>query len=379
MSAVLPPSTATFALSAALQHLWRAWTSLRRSELLWFVLLGLAYGLTQLGNLLELPADAPWLPALSRELLSPLLITLCLLPFWLPAARSAPEHPRRLWRLALGTLLGSFFAMLTLWWLVRALQWPSVGDLHRLAKGLPMHGEMRWTAYVGDSLSVFVPAFLGFVLFDLMERRERAAERLQQLLAAQSRLGRQAMAARLAALQAQVEPEFLFDSLVEIEQAYAAASPQAAARMERLIHHLRVALPRLREQGTTLAMEAELLASYLAVWQDRLGRPLSLLRDWSPALDNAAVPAMLLLPLLQGVLKRLGDAPLNCRLGVSPLPDAGQPGLRLQLQFDQPQLCGSEAEMQALRERASALCAGPARLDCRSDDARTVFTLECRP
>ena len=61
-------------------------------------------------------------------------------------------------------------------------------------------------------------------------------------------------------MQAQVEPHFLFDVLVDVQQQYALGQGEAAAeQMERLIHHLRVALPRLREQNvTTLDAEADI-------------------------------------------------------------------------------------------------------------------------
>jgi hypothetical protein len=354
-------------------RLLAAWGSLKPAELAAFLLLGLALGGARLGQLLELPPHSPWLQAASRELLEPVLAALLLLPFWLPVARAQPEAgPARLWRLGLTALLGAALASLLLGWLVRGLDWPSVGDLHRLTKGLPLHVELSWHELLGETLSIFVPALLGFLLVELRARQRRASARLQLLLTEQGRLGREALASRLAALQAQVEPAFLFDSLVEIEQAYAVDAERAGQRLERLIQHLRVALPRLRESGSRLAQEAALLESYLAVCADRSGQPLVLQRDWPPALDTAALPPMLLLPLLQGVLSRLGAAPLQCRLQASAAPGR----LRLSLHFDRAGLCGSAAELQALRERAHALCGASAKLDCVGAAGHTVFHLE---
>jgi len=370
-ASLAPPTVASVLL-----HLRSAWASLRPQEAAAFLLLGLALGLTRLGQMLELPPEAPWPQALSRELLEPVLAALLLLPCWLPAQRSAPEHPQRWARLALAALLGAALASLLLAGLVRGLDWPSVGDLHRLSKGLPLHPALSWQELLSKLLSLFIPALLGFVLIELLARRRQASARLQRLLVAQSQLSREALAARLAALQAQVEPEFLFENLQEIEQAYALDAQTAGARLERLIQHLRMALPRLRADsamGSRLAQEAELLASYMAVCQDRSGQALSLRRDWPPTLDTAALPPMLLLPLLQGVLRRLGPADLCVTLQAQ----AGAAGaLHLRLQLNRPGLCGSADELQTLRERATSLCGPGARVACHSRAGQTCFELE---
>ena len=70
---------------------------------------------------------------------------------------------------------------------------------------------------------------------------------------------------RLASMQAQVEPQFLFDSLVDIEKLYRRDASRAADDLDRLISYLRVALPRLRESGSTIEAEIELVQAYLAV------------------------------------------------------------------------------------------------------------------
>lgn len=359
-----------------LAHLWASWRSLRREELGWFTLMGLLYGLVDLGAVSYIGDDPRWLHALTRQLFSPVIVTLVLMLFWLPATRSAWEHPHRPWRLGLATLLGSLVAMLFLWVLVSLLEWPSVGELMRLRKGEPQRDTLRWTSYLGDSLSVFIPAMLTVALFELKERRERTQARLQQMLHEQSVMARRAMASRLAAMQAQVEPQFLFDTLVDVEQAYAAGDAEAPVQMERLIRHLRVALPRLRELGGTLESEAELLESYLAVVAGRRKADVRFGAHWPEALRGTPLPPMLLLPLLQRALRLAAPAlPGRCTLSVEPLND----GLRLLLAFDLPDLCGDDAELQTLSQRLQALSGGPAELHCRSSEDATLFTLELKP
>nr|WP_276597370.1 histidine kinase [Pelomonas aquatica] len=192
----------------------------------------------------------------------------------------------------------------------------------------------------------------------LRRRQDQAA---QDLLREHSQLRRHALAARLAALQAQVDPALLFDALVSVEQAYAGRDPGASARLERLIRHLRVALPRLRDAGATLGGEAELIASYLDLLRD--------LGDHAPAFDcelgsrgATPLPPMLLLPLVQRAL-RLGR-PGRCWL---------KAGAGITLGFDQGGLCNEDADLASLRERLAVL---DGRLLCTSSEDRTEFMLE---
>lgn len=375
MSRVLSPAQgSTPGLAAPLRRLWRDWCSLRPREFLWFVLLGLAYGLTDLSGLVYLGDDPRWLEALSRQLFSPVIVTLLMMLCWLPAARSQPEHPRRLARLALATLLGSLIALLALRGLLSVLDWPSVDELLRARKGKPMRATSAGLSFLGDALQAFIPAMLAVSLIEWQQRRRRAEASLARLQHEQQALARRALASRLAALQAQVEPQFLFDTLVEIERAYAQGRPEATPQMESLIHHLRVALPRLREPHVSPAHEAELLQSYLAVLAGRQQLALQFSHHCPESLRDTPLPPMLLLPLLQRALRLAAPRlPQRCSFSLEAREGGG---LRLLLALDLPDLCGDDAELQALAERLRALVGGPAALRCRSSEDSTLFSLE---
>jgi Histidine kinase len=217
---------------------------------------------------------------------------------------------------------------------------------------------------------------------DFYERRLRSARELQRVRLAHVGLARQVMSARLAALQAQVEPEFLFDTLQDIECAYAQGEASAGERIERLIHHLRMALPRLRQQGSTLGAEVRLLASWLAVVEDRLGRPLPMHTRWPDALGAVPMPPMLLLPLLQAALqpalKGHAIGPNAVRLQVDTTPPAalgaGQAGKAGQLNLaitlgPAPALaCPGATLLHTLAARASAMHGAPVTLSCRQQE-----------
>ena len=361
-------------LPAALRHLLDAWRSLSWKELAGFTLAGMLFGTLDLSALLEVDAGSQLLPVLLRHLLSPVAGCLLLLLAWLPADRSDLNHPHRSRRLALAVLIGSTLAMLLLVGLMMLLPWPSVLDLMYAKKGLPPDRSVHLLGLLGDTLWIFMPSAMMITVVELLRRRRRSELSMQRMLHEHSQLRRRAMAARLATLQAQVEPELLFDALVDIEQAYGSGDPQAPAQMDRLIRHLRVALPRLRDADTTnLQSEVELLETYVGVQQGLRRLPLHFEARWPEALRGASVPPMLLLPLLQRALSLAETPPTQCRLQAEALPRGG---LRITLGFDRAGLCREDAELQSLIERLRVLSGGNARLHCRSGAHETVFTLE---
>jgi hypothetical protein len=374
-AAPMPPVVRWSALPA---HAWRSWGSLRREELTWFLLMGVFYGLVDVTSIAYVIDNPRWPAALANQLLTPLLVALVILMAWLPANRSAVDSPWRVARLAAAVLLGAVAAKLLYDWLMPLLHLPSIGDLARERKGEMPYEPVHWLNFIGECLSICVTASLSVAWYEAVLRRRRTRARLEGLLREQSAMQRDAAAARLATLQAQVEPQFLFDTLVDIERAYEHGEHEAAEQMERLIRHLRVALPRLRESGVTLESEGALLDSYLAVVAGRQRRVLTLSTEWPAWLSSRPVPPMLLLPLAQLMLRDATRLPTQARLSAS---ETAGGGLRLRLAFDRGGLIGEDGALRALGERLERLeRAGPvegvARLHCRSNADDTEFTLE---
>ncbi|OWQ47692.1 hypothetical protein CDL60_09795 [Roseateles noduli] len=366
-------------MSAAgwLPHVWHSWRSLRREELSWFLLMGVFFGLLDVSSVFYVMDNPRWPAALANQMITPLLVALALLLTWLPAARSALDDRWRIARLGAAVVIGALLAKLFYSQLMPLLELPSIAELARERKGEGPYLPIRWLNFIGESLSICVNAGLSVAWIEMVMRRRRTRARLEALLREQSAMQRDAVAARLAALQAQVEPQFLFDTLVDIERAYGRADHEAPDQMERLIRHLRVALPRLRDRGVTLASEAALLDSYLAVVAGRHRRLLTLSTEWSAWLATRAVPPMLLLPLAQLMLRDTARLPSQARLSAQESPGGG---LRLSLSFDRGGLGGEEAALHALGERLERLERAPGtpppRLQCRSNADDTEFTLE---
>lgn len=134
-------------------------------------------------------------------------------------------------------------------------------------------------------------------------RRQQAAER------ARAAARRRTLESELQALQARVEPAFLFDTLRRIRAFHRIDAVGAGAMLEDLIVYLRAALPHMRESTSTVEREATLSRAWLEIV--RRTRP-----GWSVDVRVAAdaadrpLPALVLLPLVQHVVANAGDGAL---------------------------------------------------------------------
>ncbi len=376
MSAVLPQRTADRRW-AGVWALVAAWCTVTPREVAAFALLGLSLG----GIMVLSMTDARYAettPArFAAALVDPLVCAaLCLLA-WLSADRSAVATAAapmaRVWRLALAVVVGSALGT----WLVP--------ELLRLA-GLPDYVAMMWHVKdkppppmamrrLAEFLYFAMPAGLTVGVMEMLARRRRTEQAVQRALLEHAAMSRQVLEARLAAMQAQVEPQFLFDVLVDVERLYGESASAGAAQLERLIGHLRVALPRLRESGSTLGAEAELLASYLAVVQGtRHGAArhrLEYSAHIAQALRSVGFHPMLLLPLVQRALRGIDSAVASVTLAAS----AGPAHLRVALTLTGADACRDDAELERVRERLQALYGGQAVLDCTGAERSSTFTI----
>jgi len=123
--------------------------------------------------------------------------------------------------------------------------------------------------------------------------------------------------ARLQALQAQVEPHFLFNTLAHVRHLYRTEPSRAKEMLESFRAYLRSALPHMRGNGSTLGRELSLVRAYLDVQQVRMGRRLAVDVDVPEALRDLPFPPMMLISLVENAIKH----------GLNPLPEGGAIGL----------------------------------------------------
>src|SRR6266850_2949505 len=117
------------------------------------------------------------------------------------------------------------------------------------------------------------------------------------------RVEREAALANLRALQAQIEPHFLFNTLANVVSLVDPDPAKAKRMLESFIRFLRASLAATRSESTTLAAEAELIASYLDVLQIRMGARLRYEVDVPPDLHTFTVAPMLLQPVVENAIR----------------------------------------------------------------------------
>jgi sensor histidine kinase YesM len=113
---------------------------------------------------------------------------------------------------------------------------------------------------------------------------------------------KQLVRAQLMALQAQIEPHFLFNSLANLDGLIATDPAAARVLLRRLIGFLRMSLAHTRAEQCTLRQEFELLRSYLDIQAMRFGERLAYEIDLPAALAEVEIPPMLVQPLVENAV-----------------------------------------------------------------------------
>ncbi len=129
---------------------------------------------------------------------------------------------------------------------------------------------------------------------------------------------------RLQALQARVEPAFLFDVLEAVRAAYARDIEQGEALLHELTSYLRQSLPSLLDRAATLEGECERFASYVKLSPAGREGGISLAIDVTPGAAQAAFPHGALLRLLQGFVS-VHAGPLVLDAALRPVTAAAAP------------------------------------------------------
>lgn len=170
---------------------------------------------------------------------------------------------------------------------------------------------------LGDSLHSFS---IFFVIFSVIMKIEAGRRVKVEVVAAEAtelaeaeQLKRQLAEARVQAMQAQVEPHFLFNTLASIDHLIETDPPRASAMQKNLIQYLRAALPKMRESTTTLGREIDLIRAYLEILKVRMEDRLTTEFAVSDGLRSAAFPPMMLQSIVENAIKH----------GLEPKPEGG--------------------------------------------------------
>jgi signal transduction histidine kinase len=112
-----------------------------------------------------------------------------------------------------------------------------------------------------------------------------------------------AIEAKMAVLQSQMTPHFLFNALNTVAALTRSDPPAAERATGDLARVLRATLERSHRPTTTLAEELEHLRAYLAVERQRFGDRLAVEWDVSRDVDRLEVPTMTLQPIVENAIR----------------------------------------------------------------------------
>ncbi len=232
------------------------------------------------------------------------------------------------------------------------------------------HAPPDWLGRFGPLL-VFMNALLYSLLacsvYVNLRTARLASMRMHEAEVARAQARRRTLESRLQAMQARVEPQFLFNTLAQARE-LTNHDPALAGRMlDDLINYLRAALPHLRESSSTLGQELALARAYLDIMRVRLGDRLEFSIDVAARHADVRMPPMMLLPLIDHALTyglqpgaRDGSIRISTRVGNG----------RVRLEIDDSGAAfvpGGNAEaFDNIAQRLDALYGAQAHLDLES-------------
>ena len=133
-----------------------------------------------------------------------------------------------------------------------------------------------------------------------------------------ARMDREIAEARLQMLEAQIEPHFLFNTLAHVRRLYEIDPSAGASMLGNLKDYLSIALPQMRDGGSTLGREIDHVVAYLGIQQIRMGRRLAFAMDVPDGLRGMRMPSLMILTLVENAVKH----------GVGPRVEGGRIDVR---------------------------------------------------
>lgn len=174
---------------------------------------------------------------------------------------------------------------------------------------------------------------IGSVLALLLAMDRDAVDEQAEALSVQHeqrRLEAEQAEARLAVLQAQIEPHFLFNTLANVKRLHDVDEARGRAMLTSLIAYLEAALPSMRAERSTLGRELDMVGNYLAIIAARMGDRLRYrIQRADDVPRDLAVPSLVLATLVENAIKH----------GLSGLPEGGMVSVEVHRFGDGVELC----------------------------------------
>ncbi len=183
------------------------------------------------------------------------------------------------------------------------------------------HGTRTTRVGIGDVMMQFTMLWIlgSGILKATYKGRVQAEVKLAQATetAEAESLKRQVVEARMAAMQAQVEPHFLFNTLASIDHLIETDAARASQMQKNLIALLRASMPTMREandgSARDLGRELAVIRPYLEILKVRMEERLTTTISVPEGLLSAQFPSMMIQTLVENAIKH----------GLEPKPEGG--------------------------------------------------------
>lgn len=351
---------------APLTFVWRAWRDVPSRYYGYTLAIGLVFG--AIGGvgaaLFELPRAAPWVSFVN--FLVPFTIHAMFLLLCIAIADRVPVRHVRWWPYALAGIVGAAASPGD-----PLLEWLSGASAEPAPQRTAFQTfSLLWINFGRDACISVLAAF-GYMY---LREAQRRADALRAAQVARARLARRNREETLRAMQARIEPQFLFDTLRAIEREYERDAGHAERTLDDLIVFLRKALPGLGDPSSTLATELDLVRAWLDVMKARSHGRIQYAIAAPGDAERLRLSPMLLLPIVE-------------HIGTAGGPDRGKlvevaatvDGARVRIAFtDTVPDAGRDADalVRTLTERLRSLYGDAASISATRDASTLRITVE---
>jgi hypothetical protein len=297
----------------------------------------------------------------------------------LVADEAVDRGAKRLRAYGWAVITGSAVAAVTQLLMQRWLQWGAGMDPYGYSLDADAAGNLLTN--IAQATSVFLEFLLWAAIIVMIYANRRtallASARMNAAQVQRAELQRRVLESQLQALQARVEPQFLFGTLVQMRELYDINPARGAQMADDLIVYLRAALPQMRDSNSTLAQELKLAAAYLSIKQPQKSGVRHDVAAPAGAL-SARVPPMMLLPLVDHMLSADRN-PLEATSSIEISVSAQEGALRLTVSDRNARALAKDARgvLRDIRERLHALYGARGKLHdgSSSGTARIVLAI----
>ena len=248
-----------------------------------------------------------------------------------------------------------------------------------------VQGDFRRIGIGSALILTFIPLFIMLLIAKYLIDRSRRAQAFAEVKkqeAESANVDRQIVEARLQALQAQVEPHFLYNTLANVQALTEVDPPQANKMVGHLIQYLRAALPKMRETTSTVGQEVELVRAYLNILKMRMGERLAFDIAVPAELESIPFPPLMLPSLVENAIKH-GLEPQREGGRIDVIAEKVGEHIRLVVKdtgrglSEEPLQAGGGIGLSNIRERLQALFGDAAKLTLESNTPQgMIATIE---